>query len=344
MLSLLHDPSSPAYETTPLNAAEEAYEWDHRDDPPQPPPKKRFSLHVQPAHPAETAFRHSFWKEKRAAVRTSLASAGTQPHALDRFDQCGGECIVEYSKEAGKHRLRANYCHSRHCEPCMKAKANKLASNLRARLEAEADGRYRFITLTLQHTNETLTRQIKKLYRGFKNMRSMKEWKNSQRGGAAILECKWNPKTREWHPHLHVVSEGDYLDKHTLSRMWKQATDGSYIVDIRKLDKAKDAAFYVAKYVSKGTNIQVWSDPDAAQEWICSLKGVRTCLTFGTWRGYNLLANKETYTDWKPVYSLMQLFREASAGETAAVLVLCKLDGWKLDDERDHHKRPPPAS
>jgi hypothetical protein len=54
---------------------------------------------------------------------------------LERFDACGSECTIEYSQELQKHRIRANYCKSRHCEPCARAKANLIARNLRTELE-----------------------------------------------------------------------------------------------------------------------------------------------------------------------------------------------------------------
>lgn len=343
MLSLTHENSSSERTATPLNAAEEIQNWIQRDDPPKPPPKKAFSLHIPAAHPAETAFRHSGWKSKRKQVRACLASVETNKYTLDRFDQCGGECVVEYSKEAGKHRLKANYCHSRHCEPCMRAKANKLAGNLRSKLGNNAERKYRFITLTIKHSDTPLIDQIKRLYKCFKALRASKNWKRTQHGGAAILEVKWIAKTRRWHPHIHIVAEGIYLDKHDLSKAWLKATGDSQIVDIRELTDSRHAAHYVAKYITKGTSTDVWTDADASQEWILAMKSVRTCLTYGTWRGFKLTTTDAKFSDWKPVYTLRGLITDVEAGETAALHILCKLEGYRLDDEADK-KGPRPAS
>lgn len=339
MLSLTHDYSS-THVRTPEQLATDLGQVVHENGlVGSASPKKKFSLHIPAAHPVETSFRHSWWKHKRKKVRDHLSNSGMNKFALDRFDQCGGECVVEYSKEAGRHRLKANYCHNRHCEPCMKAKANKLSGNLRRRLDEEPEGRYRFITLTLRHSDQPLLSQIKRLYAAFKKLRSMAFWKTSQRGGAACLEVKWNDKTRHWHPHIHVISEGEFIDKFELSRSWHSATGDSQIVDIRALKSGKDAAHYVAKYVSKGTSASVWNDDDAAQEWIASIKGVRTCLTFGTWRGYKLTTAPALFNDWKPVWTLVSLAADASRGEVAALTLYCKLDGWKLEDEATRHTR-----
>ena len=328
---------------TPLNAAEEIHLYATRNEPPPPPPKKSFSLHVPPALPEETIFRHGFWKEKRKKVRAALESSGANSFALDRFDQCGGECVVEYSKEAGKHRLKANYCHNRHCQPCMQAKANKIAGNLRKRLEQEGNSKYRFITLTMRHGTEPLYEQIKKLNAAFKKLRSMKGWKTTQKGGATALEVKWNPEKREWHPHLHLIAQGLYLDKFDLGKMWAAACPGSFIVNIKALNDEKAAAHYVSKYVGKGVNNEVWDNASAAQEWIIAMKGVRTSATYGTWRGYALTKTAEAFNDWKPVYTLRGLIDDVRKGEPSAILLYCKLDNWKLDDEKTKAQRPAPA-
>lgn len=335
MLYLTQNRSDQPRFSTPLNAAESLPDECHTAPTPTVPPPRPVYRPPQPATAAETEFRHGFWKVKRRKVLAVMRDISESPRAIDAMECCGSECVVEYSVEAKKHRLKANYCHNRHCEPCMRAKGNKLAGNLRRRLEKEPEGRYRFITLTLKHSNDPLRVQIKKLYASFKKLRNKPFWKKSQRGGAACLEVKWKEKTKKWHPHLHIISEGEFIDKHDLSRGWHSATGDSQIVDIRALKNCKDAAHYIAKYVSKGTNSEVWNDTSAAQEWISSLKGVRFCMTYGKWRGYKLTATTESVKDWKPIWTLQGLHNAAREGREHALMLLCQLEGWKMDDEAD---------
>lgn len=289
----------------------------------RPPPGLADS---QPATPEETWFRHHHWRDKRLKVYRALSSIGSSQKQLDNFDNCGAECVVEFHKEENRYRLRGSYCHSRHCEPCMKAKSNLLAANLRERLKDAATHQYRFLTLTLRHSQAPLCDQIKHLYTSFKKLRNSKLWKRSQRGGAAMLEVKWNPKTRKWHPHLHVVAEGNYIGKADLSEAWNKATGGSFIVDIRRLDKTKDVAFYVAKYVTKGTNSEVWEDSEAAAEWVTATKGVRTCATYGSWRGYKLLAKPPAKPGWSAVGLLRHVVQAAYRAEHWALHMLNALE------------------
>lgn len=322
------------------------------DDPrPHKPPKKkrekrldkefekkanRASYQLTPATTDEITFRHSNWKIKRALVEIGLKEVGTTPSALERFQECGGDCVIEYCEESKQFRARANYCHNRHCEPCNRAKANLLAANLRDRLQQRPDGRYRFITLTLKHTDRGLRDQIDKLYACFKKLRNTQAWKESQHGGVAILEVKWQPDSRQWHPHLHIIAEGGFLKQSDLSGEWLNCTGDSHIVDIRQLSSGKDAAHYVAKYVSKGTNDAVWTDPEARQEWITAMKGTRTAATYGTWRGFKLLKVNKDEKVWKKIGSLNYIVREAVAGQPWAQGMLSALNS---ELKYDPHKK-----
>ena len=301
----------------------------HRPRGQAAPPRERQSKKKEPfnpwrqpvAEPDELEFRHMNWQAIRTRVRNTLASCGTSTHALDRFDNCGAECLIEWSEEAQRYRLRASYCRCRHCAPCMKAKATLIAGNLRAKLEAgpkDDANRFRFITLTLRHTNEPLRDQIDNLYRHFKVLRRSKLWKASQIGGAVTFECKLNEKG-EWHPHLHIISEGQFLKQDRLANEWMRLTDGSFKVDVRIVKNHKDAANYVAKYVGKGCDASVWANADKAQEWVIATKGLRTCATFGTWRGFALLSHDPANTpkDWKPIGLLSRICANARAGSIA---------------------------
>lgn len=303
----------------------------------------RAAYQVQPADVQETIFRHSAWRVKRALVRLGLVESGTSSHGLETFDECGAAAVVEFCRETNKYRVVGNTCKNRHCEPCQRAKANLLAANLRGKLEQKAKGRYRFVTLTLKHNEAPLREQIDRIYDCFKSLRKSQCWKSTQVGGAAILEIKWNPKDFHgndtkacWHVHLHVITEGGFLAQQTLSDAWQAATGDSYMVDIRALNEGKDAAHYVAKYVSKGTNDEVWTDPNARQEWILAMKGTRTAATYGSWRGFALLGKIADKQEWTRIGTLTYIASQAQAGEPWAIGALQAIN---LDCKYDPHKK-----
>jgi hypothetical protein len=295
----------------------------------------------------ELEFRHKNWSGDRQIVRSVLASVDTGAKALSRFDNCGAECLVEWSDSLDRYRLRASYCRCRHCRPCMKAKAALLASNLRNRLAEQPDqggDRYRFITLTLRHTEAPLHEQIKRLYAHFNVLRKTRFWKQNTRGGAYILEATLNDRG-EWHPHLHIFQEGDFLRQHTLANLWMQVTGGSFKVDVKQVKTGKDAAAYVAKYVSKGVADNVWHNRSKAQEWVIATKGLRTCSTFGTWRNFKLLKfdPANAAEDWRPVGLLSRIVADAAAGSIADECLLAALcQVLQYDPTRGYTKQPKP--
>jgi hypothetical protein len=286
-------------------------------------------IQIKPIDDREAWFRHTHWKVKRDKVMIALRAAHATEKQLDAFVNCGADCVVEIEATTQQYRIRGQYCHNRHCEPCQKAKANLLAANLKEKLAEAKSFQYRFITLTLKHNDAPLREQIDRLNASFKKLRQTKFWKQSQTGGAAILEVKWKPGTRHWHPHLHIIAEGSFIRKQDLSDHWLKITGDSSIVDIRTLDSGKDAAHYVAKYVSKGTNDDVWDDTDASIEWIISLHNVRTAATFGRWRGFKLLAKSEQTGDWRPLGSLTKIVQLAFEGNEYYIRLVQQLEAEK---------------
>jgi hypothetical protein len=270
----------------------------------------------------ETNFRHAHWKWKRKLVRQALVETATGRNQLDAFDNCGADCTVEYCKETERYRLRATYCKNRNCEPCMKSKSNLLAANLEEMVTDLPGKQFRFITLTLKHADTPLADQLDRLTACFKKLRNHPCWKSTQDGGAVMLEVKWSPDTAEWHPHLHIVAQGFFLAQAELSAAWYAITKDSFKVDIRVIKSPRDAAHYVAKYVSKGINDDVWHNHNARQEWVLSMKGRRICATYGTWRGFKLLAHPETTDAFEPVGSLNNICRCAANNERWAITLL----------------------
>lgn len=270
----------------------------------------------------------------------ALHDVNASSQVLDGFINCGAMARSEWSPSLQRRRLSAYYCHCRHCEPCARSKANKIAANLKKHLKNARANEYRLITLTLKHSDAPLKEQIEKLYKSFRKLRATKQWKKTQVGGAFILEVKWTG--RQWHPHLHLVSQGRYLDKYKLSELWHRSTGDSFIVDLKVITRSEDAAHYVTKYITKSTSESVWDDPSAAQEWIIASKGLRTCNTFGSWRKFPLLSTADATRDWEIEDSLIRILDRANAGERIARDMLNTLRPPGRADEADPRDPPPP--
>lgn len=298
-----------------------------------------------PITPHEEEFRHSAWAPKRAQVKDALKAAQIGLNQQEAFANCGTESIVYYSEEEKRYRIGGKFCHSRFCEPCMRAKANLIAANLREKLEAGKEGQYRFLTLTLKHSDSPLREQIDKLRHCFKCLRTLPLWKNNCTGGAAVLEINWSKDTAQFHPHLHVIMEGDPIAKARIQEAWHALTGDSYVIDIKKLDSRKDTAYYVGKYIAKGSNNDLWWNEGAREEFIKAMQGQRSLFTFGTWRGFALLKKPEKSDSWKRVGSLDEIVARFRKGEKWAIQLLDKLwNEMRYDPSRKRAKsggKPP---
>jgi hypothetical protein len=343
--------------------------------------KEAIAVHEDPPKAGisedEEWFRHFNWRDKRKSVHQALADAGATPNTITAFENCGADCQVEWSEELQRYRVCACYCHSRHCEPCMKAKAALITNNLRERMKGIKQGTHHFITLTLAHApDQPLRPIIARLYAAYKRLRNTDEWKygqmeadkiaslmrgneekqippitrakavsfakaRGQLGGAATLEIKWS-KRGGWHAHLHIISEGSNITNHRLKDLWYEITTDSWECDCRTISAEKDVAFYVGKYVTKGTNNEVWDDPAVAAEYVRAIKGVRMCATFGTWRGYKLLKReKEKPGQWKSLGSLAEYVRRAQDGEVHALnLLRILVDAQQYNPNRKRRLKP----
>lgn len=289
-------------------------------------------------------FRHSWWSDKRSRIRSALISADASPSRLVAWDDCGSRAWVMRSvDDPSRHRLVCRRCHDRFCLACAQEKQRRVASNLTRTLTeryeltdpAQKTDRVRFLTLTLRSTTAPLVDQIDRLYSCFGRFRHRKKILGSIRGGIAFLELTINRTTGLWHPHLHVLFEGSYLDKTLASITWKDVTGDSFIVDIRQIRSARHAAGYVAKYASKGLAASVLNSHPHLVEAIKALRGRRVFNTFGSWSALGLTDQPPLEGEWFAIASLPVLIARANAGDAEARQILASLRRSQSDEPMD---------
>lgn len=284
-------------------------------------------------------FRHAGWKTIRRRVWGSLERTGQSPARRRAFGECGSYSWIEQSTEnAGDFRVRYNHCHDRLCTPCANARSVELTNCLLALMPKDG---VKFITLTLQGHNQKLTDLIDRLYTHFRALRIHPFWAERITGGAAFLEIKWSDKAQQWHPHLHVIAIGTYIDQGFLSRVWHTITRDSFICDVRAVRDPETTGRYVTKYASKPLNTSFSNTPALLDEALSALKGRRLCLCFGDWYG-TALSNAEDATldgdgddksRWHFFMDLETLLSNARSGLRDAVAVIRAAgveDRWRM--------------
>lgn len=292
------------------------------------------------ATPSELKWRHQHWWNTREKIRNHLRTGVLGMGLYDRFSNCGAMASVQWSKQNQTHRVSAVLCKSRHCEPCMRQKAGRIAGNLKEKMRKCPPGSFRFLTLTLRHDRDTrLKPQIARILKHFRALRALPVWKKTQRGGAFTLEIKHTPNG--WHPHLHVIAEGNWMSRDALRDAWIKITGDSFQADIRRIPDADALAGYVVKYVTKSTSKEVWDNDAIAKEYLEGVKGTRTCATLGSWRGLKLTEPKIKVDDWEHVASLAQVMQDAKDRQPYALAIILSL---RPPTEHTEHKKPNPSS
>lgn len=290
----------------------------------------------RPPQLEETLFRHSGWMSTRSRVYDALIRIHTPYRRLEQFACCGSNLWAERRDDGQDLRLRADCCHDRWCIPCARVRASTICANLSRWREGRE---LKFWTFTLRHSRTSLSSQIDRLKRSFKELRRRDCWKEKISGGLYVMEVKTG-EDGLWHPHLHVLVEGKYISQDTVARAWHEITGDSWMVFVTAVRDREGVESYLTKYLTKPMSHDIYLDPERLDEALVSLKSVHQVATFGSWRKLKLLSPPDDAHDWRPIGSVLSLYQKAAEGEPDAVR-------WREALERKYptlslFARPPP--
>lgn len=234
--------------------------------------------------------------------------------------ECGRFAALYSDSETGELITSSARCKSRICPRCAAIRAYRVRDSIIAASRDIDDPR--FVTLTPKHSDEPLREQIADLRSAFVRLRRSKPWREKVIGCIAVLEVKWSPRSEQWHPHLHLITDGDYWPQRALSDAWQQASRGAPIVHIRKIHRRSDIATYVSKYVtdtSKNDSLPY----EKLAEYALAMHGLRLISSTGKMHGrIRESAPKETRAELEHVAHLGALADEAYSGNLRASRIL----------------------
>ncbi|KKM60441.1 hypothetical protein LCGC14_1541790 [marine sediment metagenome] len=264
------------------------------------------------------------------------AETGRHLALANKLADCCRSPMLLADIDATTMRLSERRCRSRVCPRCRRFRARQVQHRL-LNAVTKMDGR-RFLTLTLQSTNDTLADQLQHLRQSFARLRRQAFWKAAVTGGVYCVEMTWNPSRSQWHPHLHAIIDGSYVPKRSLSAGWLEATGSSFIVDIRRVYSAASVASYVAKYVAKSDDAS--SLPDhVLPAWADAVHGLRLVHTFGNLHGVDLQEKPEKQPGVIiEVIALTRLAAASQRGDLVAASLLGAIDAAAGGNEVEPHQ------
>lgn len=215
-----------------------------------------------------------------------------QVHAskiVSKLCDCGRYAAMYQDEKTGQLVQSQALCKHRLCPKCNAIRAARVSANLEHHLEKINSPR--MLTLTLDHRlMETagiawkLKDQVDHLVASWQRLRRSKAYQAKIKGGVGVIEIKWSNRDNAWHPHMHVLVDGQFWEQAQISRAWEIASKGSKIVDIRYIHDRSSAGRYVSKYVAKVGDVD-GVPLEKIPELALALHGLRMVQTSGSLYG-----------------------------------------------------------
>lgn len=215
------------------------------------------------------------------ALQESYAPAVRR--AAQQLAGCANAARFYIDPDEGKVRPWIRRCKHRLCPFCGRARSAHVAEQLTQIMYKMK--RPRMLVLTVRSRREPLRVQLHDLRGWLSRLRRSKDWRTRVRGGAYTVEVTLNERTGLWHPHLHVVYEGEYFPFKLLQGLWHEITGGSEVVWVQAVHEVAGAARELAKYIGK---IQQLDRLDGQQirEYAEAVRGGRMVQAFGESYGF----------------------------------------------------------
>lgn len=297
--------------------------------PPTSPSSLSSSVHPEEtsrSFPPQGTYRASLDRldpEETTATEDMLALIYPDPDGTTRvrLRSCRQRAFFIRNIDTGEVRISANTCRSRWCLPCAKARATTIGINVEAWIRTVRAPK--LLTLTLQHQDTPLAAQLKHLTVYFARLRKKPLFAKAWRGGLWFIQVTRNDDSCQWHPHLHVILDGDYVPQRSIAAAWQNVTTTSRIVDIRKIRTPEYASRYVSRYVSRPMPLKDLPVNERT-ELFFAFAGKRLVGTFGTAKGARLL-DKPSFDSsrWKTVGTWFWVTSLASTDPRASEIWDC---------------------
>jgi hypothetical protein len=241
------------------------------------------------------------------------------PH-VHALEGCRTYASLRRDSNSGDVMVFGDSCRERWCPMCAGQKA-KYAKE-QTEIYVKSLNAPRFLTLTLRHNESSLRQQVEFLQQSFSRIRSRAYWKKNVTGGIWFLQVKRGKNSGLWHPHLHILVDGNYMEQGRLSALWELVTFGSPVIDIRRINNAESAAAYVARYTARPAALAEMPLEDRC-EVIEALFRKRLCGTFGNGKTVTLTPPKvESDAEWDYIGSYDDIVKKAETSPAAREILI----------------------
>ncbi|KKL95119.1 hypothetical protein LCGC14_1857790 [marine sediment metagenome] len=198
-----------------------------------------------------------------------------------RLGACRKFAWFVQSSVTNKLRVQSSRCKLRWCPICRDVSRMIVTKSVDNWLQVQ---KYpKMITLTLQHSDDPLKLQIKRIYDCFRKLRRRAYFQRLITGGVWFFQLKFNLTTGQWHPHIHCLVAGKFLPHTRLRNLWHEITGDSFVVDIRPVKDLDGCSNEVARYATSPADLTA-VNLELALDIYYATKGRRICGSWGSAR------------------------------------------------------------
>lgn len=220
----------------------------------------------------------------------------------ERVGGCGGKLVLECPGCGGRH-VAPFFCGHRACGRCAAIQRWRKVQKLWPLVKTFKHPR--FLTLTFKNRHRLSVEWRREQFAIFRKFLKNREVAKRLGGGVWCWEVTYNQVTKMWHPHFHLIFDGEYIPKAQLKGLWHQLTGDSFILKIQEIipkelreqmdrgeiperpptEEEKLAALReTVKYITKA--VAFVEDEDLLVEFLEGTKGMRRFGLFGKCHGY----------------------------------------------------------
>lgn len=265
---------------------------------------------------------HAVSSADRRAVLAALATSADAT-IEKRCSRIAGCCAFPLLcvRSDGKPFLSLQRCKDRLCPLCQYYRGTVAARRFGTLIRSF--NAPRFLTLTLKHSPSPLTDQLDRLAHCFRQLRQRLEWKRHVLGGCYSVEVTRNVVDGTWHVHCHIAFDGFFWEQSSIAQLWLEITGDSSIVHIAAIHDASATAKYVAKYITKPSELSRWP-ASCVIDYANAMHGRRLIHTFGTAHSVaiNDDDNTDSINDSEVIISVPRIVKKAATNDQRAVRIL----------------------
>lgn len=238
---------------------------------------------LPPQNSLQESIHERHWDTRQLIIAALNDSYYTrQKKHARRLAQCADGAALYVHPTQGHVSPWLSRCGSRLCPFCARKRSAAAASQIFSAITIMRQPR--MIVLTVKSTEAPLAEQLVALRHAFARLRRYKLWHDRVTGGIYTIEITRNAQTGLFHPHVHIIYDGQYIPQSGLRKAWHKATGGAEIVWISKLRERQNAANELAKYIGKPQGVKDWPN-QAIREHEAATRNQRLLHTFGSLHG-----------------------------------------------------------